>query len=1795
MRRLLSYTFLITLLAGELIASPELEYLSQSARPDSFAHWDNIEGAPKWISGPAPRYRLDYGLHVVGLEPGEALTLRVPAGAQIRAYSPHKLLDDEDLKVEWSNGSGLYLVTPSIPFADGHSLSSAPPFWGESVARVSRPLAFGTSIEVALFTSRRLDWLAHGSDREVLPLAGSAKEVNVDDGHTVHRYWRVEANVPAVASVVGPMRIALHTRLALPEISHDLQHDYRINVYLNGELWQVLEFMTVLETTQIISVDAHVHPIGYGELAYLVIPEGHYQIELRTNSALYARLARSESPDDYLLDRNRPKSHQTPINRTGSKKHGLSVWELSDAELTQAPIAGEPLDETALRRVMRVARDNSRRDGGLVAAMTVRSWAAHNPHERALRHFAKRLWHRHTFYRQVLPSKGLAPGSGGFAWFGTPRLRAPFGQRVVPTAYVQAFLSTLASGFFIEIPHGSQHALEYVLPDRNAPSALRISVDLSGDKAMGTLFVQFDSQLPRALHVAGATDLPAAEFRASTGEIGVELLQRQHAARGVTLSGPFAVRNPAAPFITAGFLELDLPRQIKRVRVWRAGGSGDSMRVAMAYRASKFYTMTESEYLPLLESLGPGNIFRFFRTAVGHYTDQDAVQVLTLAGLASVKREQHNAYRDLYNQWLPLLRFIHSQHRRFIAAVQKNEDIEHPGAELQAACWNLPKVADARAAGAAGDWVHALETWTQLRYCAKAEIREQAALAQVEALWRLGEHYLAVQHLRAFFLQGESPELRDRALQQLRDYYQRSENPKAELALLAAAVVQKPSVERLSALVDALRAVGQNRFALLTLMAMPPEQRLHEAVLRAAAEEGWWLLFDQVVRQIGDSQERKHWAGYRAQREGKYQQAVDQLQKAGPRGAELMRQLEIALSIRTDLTSKKSATRKQAIRRWQQLHDQMTGEQVWRNEPRVVVGHAGTSTLYGADQHRFASAFRATNQAPLQLRAYGPGRLRLSVRPLHSAGISDPIDDWIIVRHHDNQSVYPITNNQPAPTLQLVEQNGEQPGRAVEVTYELGVGYHELEINVEKTAALIQVAVSRSALPLSVLPPLTPDTVIAALLGKLGEQPRQAAHPWSWRLSRFLWLGPCDGASNTAWECDQILGIPQSLTVPADPGRDLRRFAVSLSATDPVRLAGLNAGSEASARKNGFNKYVRHRMHDLLWQAEHAPHKYAENLLMGEHLFAAHRDTPGLQAIMRRLRRSVRWRQIQSVTHSAGLRKVRFAGWRPEHPAMRVRKALLRPMRPGEHVVSGYDTLVLAVNNIRATHFELELNAEDIAYLPSQVMTVAWQMDQDPESVSILTHKRKRIRISQLIPTGKHLLRVRIDRPVVNQYLRVFVHERHHDTMTIVDQVVERLYHIATKENPVKFYFEGPALLRIDEWAGGRTRSRFQPIKEGWQQVQVPVSAGKDESLFRIYAQTATQPEPEIPLRGDTTQPVQVDESFWQLSGPVDESPRLPDDFLKLGGQEDGTWSFTTALASRRNLGEDDVDRANEERFSEWALSHRSFVPHRASFFHTDALVRIREQGGPTWGARSWIGIDRPDWPVDIKLSGTLFAQHADAEIGTEWSGTLRATLSQKRDWNLATYHRPSIGLFQRWISLDNTPETNQDHVDQDIFTPYKHDHRRGLRVADSVTHRPWLDTLVHGTVFAATNENLNPFDLDNSGVTIGAKQLFGDWQLGLGYRITHYFADGDRDDSSTRARLRFAVDGLGWFSSTDGWHARFNLDHDHHSGDNSVWLSLAWNRANARRLHDYRHGDIDFRVLRQRRAHELMANSFGK
>ncbi|MDX2458310.1 MAG: hypothetical protein QNL87_12460, partial [Gammaproteobacteria bacterium] len=464
------------------------------------------------------------------------------------------------------------------------------------------------------------------------------------------------------------------------------------------------------------------------------------------------------------------------------------------------------------------------------------------------------------------------------------------------------------------------------------------------------------------------------------------------------------------------------------------------------------------------------------------------------------------------------------------------------------------------------------------------------------------------------------------------------------------------------------------------------------------------------------------------------------------------------------------------------------------------------------------------------------------------------------------------------------------------------------------------------------------------------------------------------------------------------------------------------------------------------------------------------------------------------------------------------------------------------------------------------------------------------------LPGGSHLLRVRIADPVLNQYLRVVIREPGAvSDSSLTSRPGRRTYHVATRQEPVSVYLEGPTRVRIDELRDGQTFYRYRNLAAGWQRVRLEAGPQQKQALFRIYRLTTRQPVMPVPARLPVWTPLAVPLPAANLPADSSQTQRTTIDRFSLGGQEDGTWSLTAALQRRHDADEESDGNNQAEDFAELRATHRFFAADKHSYFRTDLLTRLRDEGGPTLGARTWVDIRRPDWPVEIALGGTLYTQRPDDETGSEWSATVRGALSRQFNITPRTAHQPVISMFQRWLSLDEDLQQHPGRVDQDVYTEYKNDHQSGLGIADMLTYRPWLDSLWYGSLGAVSNENLNVFDPDHVVVALGARQLLHNWQASAEYQARHYFPDQDRNNHVTQNRYQLSLDWLGWRTDKHGWQGRAQLIWNDSSNEFSGLLSISWIQSNARFYRDFRPAERGFRSLRERQLLEqLFSTSAG-
>mgnify|MGYP001766192800 FL=1 len=1816
---------LLALLVGELAgAGPDQVQIAMLGRYPLPLRWDNVAGTPLWVAGAKPFSmpgghvqdpdRHETRMHRVRLSPGESVTVWVPASEGLRIYRPEARLAPGDLEIAVSNGSGLYVTAPVQPAAAGDSLLLPPDWLEERLARVARPAQAREALEVALFVSRReaLGELAPYrkrvqpeseskpapesesgpatnpatvesppmASREILPVTGDRVWLRPTDQATAQPFWPLQAQPSLRVHLQGPLRLALEHRLRYPPPETQVRQAYRVYAWLDGRPWRALDFVAGQETRRAIGVDDCAETLGRLEIGYLELPEGDHELTLAATQPLYARLLIQEEPDYLFPGLNAPRLTAAQARAMQPTTPHGSIWDLTPTELSQ------PLNRLTLadqeRVALRLGRDNRYRDGGLTAALAMRQAALAHREAPRLAPQAQDLLGLFTFYRSLLPTAKPTAAPPRLAWLRNRRLTG-VGERsrelLIAERFGDDLLNTLAAASFLELTPDAE--LEYRLPERRAPSILRVAVDPS-TAATVEFLLRYDDQPPLRLR-AQPPELAPHLFLPGTGEAAVLLLSERHGAPTASpLTAPFAAQRPPGPLVSAALVEIPLPANVRRIRL---GNASQPLWVALQYRASRPYQLSESEYLEMVRQLGAEGVYQQFQTqarTVETTTEPLAELTSPIQSFATTRDAQH----ELANHWLPLTRLLRQQTRHLTMTLGPPPTFESARLDTGG------RLDEARRLQQTGQWLPALEHWSPLTRSPTASIRAESVLGEARALRQLDEKFLAELMLRGAFVHDPDPTVRAQAFAQLVQDYTTAGDEAGLLMVVSAAATRQPEPDRLRQLAGVLLDQGNVSEALAVGLALPPAERPRPVVARAAYQLGWWRVFEQTLTQWPDPVQRRLWQGYRAQQRGDYQEALTRWRDAGAAGQALAEALETGLTIRDRLRNSDPAIREGAIAEWTHWQTRQPGHYTWWDASHLLSDYAGARALYAPERDLFSQTFRALPNRPVKLTVYGPAKLRIEGRLTHPASAADlpPVDDWLLLRDGDRVERLPISGDRPGQGLIIAGDATELPGRKATLEYVVGPGLHDIEIAARQRPLLVQAAVWRPEAPLLVLPELTPASATAAALGlAYGEPPQRQSDRWRWLPFGGYDIRPDESppdttAANPGLPIQVIAGCtlePKSLhTTPAvlpEPAAQAK-LLTRLAAHNPPDLVWPTPPPTAE-------ETLRQRLTALLWEVEQAPDTLAQRLPEAEQWVAAQPGTPGVEPLLRRLRQRVEWEPVTTVARSAGIRAVASPGWQPETPFLRVRKALSLPVASDEQVLTGAEQLGLLTTNPTPTRLKVELRVTDVRYLPPQPLTAWHRLDERPEQSVTLTPAAPARSLLLDVPPGQHVLRIGIAAPVANQSLRVRVSELRGRTARPVTDDLRRLYQVATVSEPIQVPLLGPAWLRIDELHPGALDSRYQYLGPGLQTVELRPAQGQAEALYRLHSQRILDTPRE-------TAPPRV--TRWTLERAPDAPTPVPaappptkwvmQDRYALGEQQAGTWSLGATLARALPSADETSSSEPPDTYLETLASYRYYDEWRRDYYQADALFRLHRRGNPTFGLLgAWQ--HQTEWPgVGFRLSWEGYAQQSEAWA---WNSTVRGQIWQVRDLDPKTWHSPSLGFFYRDLHQQPGYDYQVGYVDQDVLSQYKYFHRRGLVLANTLSHRPWLDTLWRVGAALTSDEDWNLFDPEHASATVGWKQLLGDWEAHAAYQWTYYFAQGDHDWNRPKAlrnnTLRGAVLWDGAWGGQGRLRAGLELQYDIDSREVGSWLSLEWFPDRGRGYRDFRPGQIDFRDLRER------------
>lgn len=997
--------------------------------------WDNIESEPEWLNGVKPYYNKEWAMHRVLLAPQQYTTIVLPAYESLRLYHPKQLLDAKELDVSLANGTGLAVQQTLQRSVDGHSLVLSPNAATPLLIHIKRPLSQVRDIEVALFVSRKVPLNDIAPYRHLVWSTTSWCLLGQEPFSLPELYNQLSAQQKQSVAVTGPARLALKNRLHYEQHANALIQDYRIRYWLDDNNVQELNFATSVETSRIITVNTAIEVVGREEQAYLEIPAGEHTLVLEADRDIYLQVL-AQTEQDYLFRAlNNPRLPVEDIRKQGLLPNTELVLQAQNAK--------------------RIAQDNSRQAGGMVASNLLREAALQREDYPEGLTEAEQLRGFSTFYRDLLPSKKIASNAQFMAYFIAESLQAinrPQSNAILADQHIAEALKRVSSAYFTTLPKvGKAMANEYALPEQQTAGFVRVIVD-KRDCVLRQLHIEIDQQTPKNITLRCESELEPEAFTRSLAETALIRLQQETDSANVSLDALFSAHLQPALLINTAVYEIPLPKSVRTIKIWQAAEPTTPVNIAVQYRTAKPFSWSEHSYLAHLRDLSGK------RLQVAWVRDS-----VTQQNLSPVEQQ-------LANEWLPLQRLLQAEYRLYKAAVTNQRRAKGALTVTRQVLEN--EIALANSAEQHQQWLEALEHWGKVVNASEGLTQQQAQLAEAHVLTQLGEDYLA-ENLRRYLSLTADTRVATPAIAQLTAQYQAQNNNAALQTLAAAMFIQRPTATHSRLLLDALLKNGEYRFALLLGLSFVEQPPL-ESLLTAAYRLEWWESYQWLLEQLPPAK-RPFWRGLQAQQQGDMTAALNAW--SVPELKPWHDYLQQGLQLHDRLMQLTEQNAPELLGQWSHWQQHHLGSKMWQNALWHVKDYAGSDSYYAVERDVVALAVRATAERPVTLGIMGPVTLNLQIRPLHPPAQADSaLDGWLQIIDNEAASRYPYTNNLPAQGLTVTGADALQLGNVFNLVYQVGQGWHEMQLSSEQAPLSISIQEQRPEFALRVLPILQADT-----------------------------------------------------------------------------------------------------------------------------------------------------------------------------------------------------------------------------------------------------------------------------------------------------------------------------------------------------------------------------------------------------------------------------------------------------------------------------------------------------------------------------------------------------------------------------------------------------------------------------------------------------------------------------------------------------------------------------------------------
>ncbi|MFK5952165.1 MAG: hypothetical protein QM498_03845 [Desulfobacterium sp.] len=1098
---------------------------------ESPLRWDNIEGGANLISGPDPEYSMEYGMHIIPLEPGKTVKVKMPENTMLRVFSPDTCAPLDPLNFSISNGTGLHasLAVPMTP--DRLSALIVPPTDDPAMCRIFLPAHTERCLKIALFTSRQKTQETLAPFRTLLPLAGESVAISQKKTPGTQKFWHVNTGRPLGLNLEGPARIAIETRLLYPPLEQSRRIRYFLQVSMDDQPFATLNFETPPETSKKIFMDGTPIVCGRVQSAFLNIPQGSHSLNIHPRSDLIVRILKQDDPDYLFSKLNAPESYETTWEKLmSSGKSNLSGDKTSDSTKPNASLSEI---ETIAQQMV---RDNARPQGGLSGAFLMEQQAKRRPDAPGVKKIATDLYAAHTFFRDLLPCTKPGLDSQKSFRFILPRLkRRQDHNMTVATQHADRLYGLVQESAFLKIPTDKARPLVYKLPKRTAPSRLRIMV--APQNVSRKFFIKFNNRtshapvqtttqslptqdpasiiqhpIPSTQHpepdghppitftVDPCYEAPSKDFRITPAEAGLALNMLRHRP-GIQRKNKMSESAP--PPYPPGQQPLVPPLSHDK----NAPGhhKPDKNRHKVSPYKNHNYLAESALYLdPLIK---PAFIELSLPTDVDGFT----LWGENSTGMAAVQYLDSLPYRMSESEYLQAIKTagppqdLFTDFAAFLSSNQGTDDTATTFKKMVKSDlkshW-APLVRMIRANGALfsagqGKLLPEPESSTTLSQARITLLTKKArdleahhqplpALEKWSELFRNTTGKIrsdaAFKMVDQLILLGETylaetllrqlflkstPLVSDQAFQRLVSCYQKGSADKKFLPLYSARAVRYPTPENFKILSEQLFKDGHFPHAMMLATTIPSPVKPTPLLLKTAGRLGWFKVYVDLVKKLKHPEDIAYWQGLGMLYQAEYDRACDLLDNAGKKGEAIKTAVLEGLAIKDLLFSRGREKRIQGILAWESWSSNLPGDHSWQNASHGVLDYDGAVMVYSEPRDLYSKALRATPLKPVKARFYGPLKLKITTRVLHGQENTLPRSGWFNIRHNEKIYEIPIINNLPVQGLSMVGEKNLLPGRSITQEFHLDPGVNEIEVNTRTMHLITTFHILRPVMPLA--------------------------------------------------------------------------------------------------------------------------------------------------------------------------------------------------------------------------------------------------------------------------------------------------------------------------------------------------------------------------------------------------------------------------------------------------------------------------------------------------------------------------------------------------------------------------------------------------------------------------------------------------------------------------------------------------------------------------------------------------------